>query len=352
MPVSLSTHDLSDAARAADLLAAPLDQPSIDDWRSAVNGALKHLLNADSAGFLLPTCEGAVVYSDEHDPEALAQYPDTPPPTLRSGQSIFGRLAELKVATLSQAYGSDFDRYLGSAYYHDYAGANGAHDTLAAMVSLGGSTARTVAGLQFWHERPNGRKFGEREVTLLRLLYPSFRVGLDSELRWRRHHGELLGMLDTLGQATLVCEAGGNVLHQTPALSGALAGDPEGASVYDTMKRAASGAPSVLEMETGLASYRITAAPYPSPFSSERDLVLVALERTSGIMRTPDELRARYQLTPTEIKVAALLARGSSNAEIATELCISPHTGRRHTERILFKLRAKSRAEVAMRMLR
>ena len=52
-------------------------------------------------------------------------------------------------------------------------------------------------------------------------------------------------------------------------------------------------------------------------------------------------------LTPREREVAALIARGYSNRQIADALVISPHTAERHVERILAKLGCSSRAEVA-----
>ena len=52
-------------------------------------------------------------------------------------------------------------------------------------------------------------------------------------------------------------------------------------------------------------------------------------------------------LTPRELQVARLLARGSSNKEIAAELVISQRTAEGHVERILTKLGFASRAQVA-----
>jgi DNA-binding CsgD family transcriptional regulator len=51
-------------------------------------------------------------------------------------------------------------------------------------------------------------------------------------------------------------------------------------------------------------------------------------------------------LTQREIEVACLLARGDSNARVAEVLRISPHTARRHTESVMLKLGASSRAQV------
>jgi DNA-binding CsgD family transcriptional regulator len=59
-----------------------------------------------------------------------------------------------------------------------------------------------------------------------------------------------------------------------------------------------------------------------------------------------DVLVAHPALTPREMEVARLLARGESNARVAELLAISPHTARRHTENVMFKLGARSRAQV------
>jgi DNA-binding CsgD family transcriptional regulator/tetratricopeptide (TPR) repeat protein len=52
-------------------------------------------------------------------------------------------------------------------------------------------------------------------------------------------------------------------------------------------------------------------------------------------------------LTPTEAKIAALVAEGQSNPEIATELFLSRSTVQTHISHILVKLGARSRVEIA-----
>ena len=53
-----------------------------------------------------------------------------------------------------------------------------------------------------------------------------------------------------------------------------------------------------------------------------------------------------FRLTPTQMKVAALIACRRSNAEIARALGISPNTTRRHTEAVMFRMRVASRTDV------
>jgi DNA-binding response OmpR family regulator len=57
-------------------------------------------------------------------------------------------------------------------------------------------------------------------------------------------------------------------------------------------------------------------------------------------------LRDRYGLTDRQIEVARLLAEGCSNAEIAERLGIAVLTARNHTDQILSKLGAATRARV------
>jgi DNA-binding CsgD family transcriptional regulator len=66
-----------------------------------------------------------------------------------------------------------------------------------------------------------------------------------------------------------------------------------------------------------------------------------------GLAGMPVTLRpepaARAQLTPRQLEVLVLLARGASTAQIAAELYISTETVRNHVRAILFELRVHSR---------
>jgi DNA-binding CsgD family transcriptional regulator/tetratricopeptide (TPR) repeat protein len=71
---------------------------------------------------------------------------------------------------------------------------------------------------------------------------------------------------------------------------------------------------------------------------------LNALERRLG---GGDILEGPAELTPREREVAALLAEGLTNGELATRLFISPKTASVHVSNILAKLGMTSRAEIA-----
>ncbi len=69
------------------------------------------------------------------------------------------------------------------------------------------------------------------------------------------------------------------------------------------------------------------------------------LPATNGVLGD-DALHERYALTDRQIEVARLLAQGLSNAEIAETLGLSTYTARNHTEAVLLKLGASTRARV------
>ncbi|MCC6931195.1 MAG: response regulator [Gemmatimonadaceae bacterium] len=59
-----------------------------------------------------------------------------------------------------------------------------------------------------------------------------------------------------------------------------------------------------------------------------------------------EALQQRFGLTDRQVEVARLLAQGLSNAEIAETLGLSTFTARNHTEAVLLKLGASTRARV------
>ena len=71
--------------------------------------------------------------------------------------------------------------------------------------------------------------------------------------------------------------------------------------------------------------------------------------RFSRASRREAATDAAAGLTERERDVARLVAAGSSNAEIADELFVSPKTVERHVSNLLAKLDARNRTELAQR---
>ncbi|MFQ5689213.1 MAG: response regulator transcription factor [Gemmatimonadota bacterium] len=64
----------------------------------------------------------------------------------------------------------------------------------------------------------------------------------------------------------------------------------------------------------------------------------------------PADVAERFDLTPRQAEVAALLARRLTNREVGKQLRISHHTARHHAERVLAKLGIRSRRAVAAKL--
>ena len=68
---------------------------------------------------------------------------------------------------------------------------------------------------------------------------------------------------------------------------------------------------------------------------------------SAGAAPPAGRLAARGGLTPRELEIAALIAKGHSNRAIGEELVISPATAARHVANIMLKLGFSSRAQIA-----
>ncbi len=172
--------------------------------------------------------------------------------------------------------------------------------------------------------------------------------------RQSERRAELALFVDALGEALLLCDLQGRVLHANASLVRALGGDPEGTRLRQELEGLArastqtrGGAAAEREVRTALQAYRLRRSAVGDALGGPAAALLVSLQPVGLQPRTDDELRTRFGLTEREIEVARHLADGRTNAEIARVLGISPFTARNHTERVLGKLGVSNRARVA-----
>lgn len=213
------------------------------------------------------------------------------------------------------------------------------------------------------YERADAKGYSEDGLHRLELVVPAYQSGIRA---WRRMAG-YREMLDAMNQALAVFGPGERTLFRSRGLHGLLGHEPMSRAVIAGMQRLArsvatwrSGSrrkSSVKErrntgtVTTELGVYRLWASPL-RPVLFGEGAVLVQVHRTDPVLPPPEKVQARFALTPREAEVALLLAEGLDNHTIAERLSISPHTVRRHTERVLRGLGIPSRAAVAMRLLR
>ncbi|HEX6059835.1 MAG TPA: response regulator [Gemmatimonadaceae bacterium] len=136
--------------------------------------------------------------------------------------------------------------------------------------------------------------------------------------------------------------------------------DRDGYHVLEQMRARGCGSPVLILSARGLEAdkvrgFRLGADDYVTkPFG-----VVELMARVDAHLRrgaggngahgaglSDDVLRERHGLTERQIEVARLLAQGCSNAEIAESLGIAVLTARNHTDQVLLKLGAATRARV------
>jgi DNA-binding CsgD family transcriptional regulator len=297
---------------AAEALLTPLAHERVDDWRRTVTRTIKRALDCDGAMFsLVPLFEPGADANFSEDGLEFEWWRQATPPV---DVVVF-----------------DEDQFAGMQ---------------AACRSNEGMGVVIVT-----RDRGGVQPFDEKTLAMLRLLQPALAVGVEMRQRFARRRVEFYRVLDAMREGLMLVDASGRVLHETQAIARLLADEWERDRVRTAMlacarslteARRAYGA----EVRTAQHRYRIRGC-YAGEELAGSSTVLVAIERV-GPVPAPDDsaLKLRFGLTPREIQVTRLLAAGRRNDDVAASLQISPHTARRHTERVLAKLGASSRAAV------
>lgn len=208
-------------------------------------------------------------------------------------------------------------------------------------------------------ERADAASFGERGLGLFRLLYPTFLLGVQRCISQNGQTTLPTDGKDLLLQPALWFDFEGQIVHVTSAARLLLAADPDRERLgYEARDLALMMVARIersgwAELESPVRMVRTEAGPYwlcgavSHTVSRSQETVIVELIPPAGERMTKAELQQSYGLTRREVDVAYLLAERKTNAEIAEELYISPHTARHHTERVLEKMGISSREAVA-----
>ena len=172
--------------------------------------------------------------------------------------------------------------------------------------------------------------------------------------------------LETLSDGVATFTSDGVLLHRNPVVA-ELLGSTRGASaLLDAMSASVAALREEHESPAGTSGDGRAAVTGKVDFDGEplhvqacllagrgedgKPVALVVVTRPQRHRTVGDSAKkagARYKLTKREIEVAMRLGQRRSNCEIAVDLGLSEHTVRHHTERILRKMGATSRTEVA-----
>ena len=201
--------------------------------------------------------------------------------------------------------------------------------------------------------------YNGRRHRLLQLLVPAFETSIQFRHRLSRVPFELATVVDTLPVPLLIFDADAREQHRNHAFRQVLGGTGDADAIARAAQQLAHGLrPSSAsddlppaQQTIRLASGMFTLRGHLGDASAHQDpVILVSIDRASALP-APETLTARSDLTPREAEVAALMARGRTDQEIADDLVISVHTARRHASSVLQKLDLPSRAGVALALL-
>lgn len=163
------------------------------------------------------------------------------------------------------------------------------------------------------------------------------------------------GVLDTIDQGIMLMRSDTHPCFSNSAAERLLVADAERGVLAREIRIASRAAldrgdrkPTVVEVASQAGWYRVRATLLVSKIKEiSSRAVLVTIERARSSVPTRETLIRRFGMTGREADVALLLADGKRNAAIASELHISTHTARHHTESVLSKLNVHTRGEVA-----
>ena len=215
------------------------------------------------------------------------------------------------------------------------------------------SSPRMVLGVSL--NRPS-RGFSARERSLLTLIAPH--LG-DAYLAARARsvvaagaetasHGEHLIVLDENDLVTALVGAPSSLLGAAGA--SIATGEPLPRELTQrTRPDSAEDVPPRGRSAFSLAvdGERINVRSFDGAFPAAARILEISPEREA----VSPELAAELQISSREAEVANLLAHGLSDQLIAEQLWISPHTVKRHLERIYAKLEVGSRSAAIVRLL-
>lgn len=363
-PVPFNPHAHTALQSALAVLLSPLDAVDANAWRGDVARTLCELLGADKASFELEMPRISQMYSEDYPQATLDAY-------MQHYRAIdIGRIQReklgLEVWNRQLLHGRALPEFYKSEIHHDFLVPNGIRDSMGLTVEVPGLA--TPATLFFHKERTGTTQFGVRGLAFLGLLLPAFKAGVRDLVRYSHQRVSLSSHLDSLIEGIRIVDLDGRVIHQNPSFTATVSGKPvepaaeaaieEMVAELGTLTRdrhgnvmALAGAQVRREIVTETSSYEVRGSFLGRELLGAEVRVAISLQRIASPAGLSDEaLQKRFGLSDREIQVARCLARGESTKEIALSCGMSPHTARRHTEKIFVKMGVRNRSQIGPRL--
>jgi DNA-binding CsgD family transcriptional regulator len=357
--VRLSSRQIRELHRVGGILASPLAFESIDAWRCSITAQTKPLIGADLVSFLLPTATTPVL-SHEQWTAAAGDYPRLKA-ELDVRYGLRERELQLRVWNRDLLWKGWLDELYASPYYNEFIRPLKCFDALAMTVNVPGSVLN--ATLYCHHESERGRRFGAHGLGLLDVLYPAFAAGTRTVAHFGARRDLLGTIIDSLDVPCALYSSTGRCVHATPRLRALLAtgvGTRLAAAMADAVRtlaaewrhdeddlRLGSTGRTMRTVRVDDVTVRLEITNVGTVLFGSAATYLIRVDAGHPALPTAAHLRARYGLTAREADIALLIAQGLTAPTIAERCQLSPHTVRRHTERIFARLGVHTRAAVA-----
>jgi DNA-binding CsgD family transcriptional regulator len=345
---------------ALAVLLSPLDAPDPNAWRGEVARTLSSLLGADKAAFQLEMPGLGTLYSEDYPQHTLDAY-------MQHYRALdVGRIRRdvlgLEVWNRELLHGSHLRAFYKSEIHLDFLVPNHIYDSMGLTVAVPGLPA--PATVFFHKERTGTTQFGVRGLAFLGLLLPAFKAGVRDLVRFSHQRQSLASHLDSLIEGIRICDLEGRTVHQNPAFTAALNGKPAEmqteAAISEIVQdlsaltrdrsgniMALAGAQVRRAIRTPTSNYELRGSFLGRELLGAEVRVAISLQRIPLTHSLSDAaLQERFTLTAREIEVVRGLAKGYSTKELAESCGISPHTARRHTEKVFTKLGVRNRAQI------
>lgn len=306
--------------RALQAILSPVERQPLEPWRAGVEESVGQLAGADEAHLRLRTPWGVGVAS----PAPLeTTEPPSPTPNDR-GHGARGLTLDL------------------------------------------GPLAGAPATLDLAWTGPGAAARARRAAAALRAVLPALRAAALERWEHARRSAALSELLSALPGGALAFAEDGRLLHAAPALEARTPPGEEGTRLRGAMERlarrllrdrraalhpAGGTTPPTLddELMLGAETFRLRATLLEPSGPGGAPVAIVRAELAPA-PPTVERWGARFGLTPREAEVAACIAQGLTNREIAAELEVSTNTVQNHVRSLLAKLGVRSRAAVAARL--
>ncbi|HET6567668.1 MAG TPA: helix-turn-helix transcriptional regulator [Rhodothermales bacterium] len=184
MGLYLNTEQVKLLGEVQRALLSPLESPTLDHWRSRVNGSLRRLFGCDRTCFLLQASDEVLYYSDDTDPRYMAMLqhaldPASPdPPDAYWQEANLARIRGGLTAWHERMF-CDRTRLERTRYYNEVHAPAGVRYMMG--LSRYGDTDEATINLGFMQR--DAPFYSEAGVQLLGLLAPAFEAGVQMRRR-------------------------------------------------------------------------------------------------------------------------------------------------------------------------